>query len=75
MGRCLINDKIESFIESLDAGNIPDVWTDAAYPTMEDLDGFLEDLKQRTDFLRDWRVIKNHELPHCKYQYKFLQDK
>ena len=55
-GKSLINDKIESFIESLDAGDIPDVWADAAYPTMDDLNGFLTDLKQRTDFLRDWQV-------------------
>ena len=65
-GKSLINDKIESFIESLDAGDIPDVWADAAYPTMDDLDGFLTDLKQRTDFLRDWQVIVDI-LNKCHY--------
>ena len=55
-GKSLINDKIEAFIDSLDEGDIPDVWADAAYPTMDDLDGFLDDLKKRTDFLRDWQV-------------------
>ena len=55
-GKSLINDKIEAFINSLDDGDIPDVWADAAYPTMDDLDGFLDDLKKRTEFLRDWQV-------------------
>jgi dynein heavy chain len=53
-GKSLINDKIEAFITSLEIGDIPDVWADSAYPTMEDLDGFLSDLKKRTEFLRDW---------------------
>merc|ERR1719510_59339 len=44
-GKSLINDKIEGFITSLEIGDIPDVWADAAYPTMDDLDGFLSDLK------------------------------
>ena len=51
-----INDKIESFIASLNEGDIPEVWADAAYPTMESLDGFLEDLKQKANFMRDWQV-------------------
>ena len=55
-GKSLINDKIEGFITSLEIGDIPDVWADAAYPTMDDLDGFLSDLKKRTEFLRDWQV-------------------
>ena len=55
-GKSLINDKIEAFIDSLEAGDIPDVWMDAAYPTMDDLNGFLDDLKKRTEFLRDWQV-------------------
>ena len=56
-GKSLINDKIECFISSLEDGDIPDVWADAAYPTMDDLDGFLADLKKRTEFLRDWQVL------------------
>ena len=59
-GKSLINDKIEAFINSLDDGDIPDVWADAAYPTMDDLDGFLDDLKKRTEFLRDWQVLSLH---------------
>ena len=54
-GKSLINDKIESFIDSLESGDIPDAWADAAYPTMDDLAGFLADLKKRTEFLRDWQ--------------------
>ena len=55
-GKSLINDKIEAFIDSLESGDIPDVWMDSAYPTMDDLNGFLDDLKKRTEFLRDWQV-------------------
>jgi len=55
-GKSLINDKIEAFIDSLESGDIPDIWMDAAYPTMDDLNGFLDDLKKRTEFLRDWQV-------------------
>ena len=34
---------------------IPEVWMDVAYPTMEDLPGFIEDLRERTVFLRAWQ--------------------
>ena len=48
--------QIEEFIEAVEEGEIPQPWLDVAYPTMADLDGFLADLKERTDFLRDWQV-------------------
>ena len=38
-------------------GEIPECWLDSAYPTMEDLDGFLEDLMKRTTFLRSWQKV------------------
>ena len=78
-GKSLINDKIEAFIDSLNDGDIPDVWADSAYPTMDDLDGFLDDLKKRTEFLRDWQVLSLHflfcmpffiyYLVSCNYDY------
>ena len=48
--------QIEEFIEAVEEGEIPQPWLDVAYPTMADLEGFLADLKERTDFLRDWQV-------------------
>ena len=55
-GKSLINDDIEDFLEALESGEIPDPWQEAAYPTTEDLDGFLDDLLKRTEFLRDWKM-------------------
>ena len=46
----------ENIIEAVEEGEIPQPWLDVAYPTMADLEGFLADLKERTDFLRDWQV-------------------
>ena len=55
-GKSLVTNDIEDFIDAIVGGEIPEPWQDVAYPTMEDLDGFLADLKERTDFLRDWKV-------------------
>ena len=55
-GKSLVTNEIEDFIEAIVGGDIPEPWQDVAYPTMEDLDGFLLDLKERTDFLRDWKI-------------------
>jgi len=55
-GKSLVTNQIEEFIEAVEEGEIPQPWLDVAYPTMADLEGFLADLKERTDFLRDWQV-------------------
>ncbi len=54
-GHNLVTSEIAEMIDSIKAGDIPQCWAEAAYPTMEDLDGFLSDLQARTKFLRDWQ--------------------
>ena len=54
-GQNLVTPDIEQLLESVQENEIPECWGEAAYPTMEDLEGFLDDLSQRTDFLRSWQ--------------------
>ena len=53
-GKCLVTDEIEDFIESIKNDEIPESWQGVAYPTMEDLPGYLDDLQDRIDFLTKW---------------------
>ena len=53
-GKNLVTDEIEDFLEALRNDEIPDVWTDNAYPTMDNLEGYLKDLQERVNFLKDW---------------------
>jgi dynein heavy chain len=53
-GKSLVTEEIEDFIDSVKKDNIPSVWLDNAYPTMEDLPGYLDDLLERVDFLQKW---------------------
>ena len=66
-GNCLLSEEMEEFIEQIKEDEIPKAWEGVAYPTMDDLDGFLDDLKKRTEFLRDWQVgflpvLKNYNI-------------
>jgi dynein heavy chain len=54
-GKCLVTKKISCMLRSIEEDEIPDMWMDVAYPTIEDLQGFLKDLKKRTRFLRSWQ--------------------
>jgi len=54
-GFILATKEIDDLIDDVKEGEIPACWQEVAYPTMEDLDGFLEDLRLRTQFLRDWQ--------------------
>ena len=55
-GKSLVTEDIEEFIDSIREDEIPEVWLEAAYPTMEDLPGYLDDLLERVDFLRKWHI-------------------
>ena len=46
-GQCLVTEAISELLDSVQEDDIPEVWMDVAYPTMEDLSGFMEDLKER----------------------------
>ena len=46
-GQCLVTEAISELLDSVQEDDIPEVWMDVAYPTMEDLPGFIEDLKER----------------------------
>ena len=46
-GQCLVTEAISELLDSVQEDDIPEVWMDVAYPTMEDLPGFMEDLKER----------------------------
>ena len=46
-GQCLVTEAISELLESVQEDDIPEVWMDVAYPTMEDLPGFMDDLKER----------------------------
>lgn len=46
-GQCLVTEAISELLDSVQEDDIPEVWMDVAYPTMEDLRGFMEDLKER----------------------------
>ena len=53
-GKSLVTEEIEEFLGALKNDEIPEVWMDNAYPTLEDLEGFLQDLQERVNFLRKW---------------------
>ena len=46
-GQCLVTEAISELLDSVQEDDIPEVWMDVAYPTMEDLSGFMKDLKER----------------------------
>ncbi|XP_059098400.1 dynein axonemal heavy chain 7-like [Tigriopus californicus] len=54
-GLSLISDEVNLIIESIQAGDIPSCWESVMYPSIEDLEGFLNDLVARTTFLRSWQ--------------------
>ena len=53
-GKCLVSEEMEEFIENIREDEIPKAWEGVAYPTMDDLNGYLDDLIERVDFLRKW---------------------
>lgn len=53
-GKCLLSEEMEEFIEQIRDDEIPKAWEGVAYPTMDDLNGYLSDLLERVDFLRKW---------------------
>lgn len=55
-GSCLLSEEMEEFIEQIKEDEIPKAWEGVAYPTMDDLPGYLADLLERVDFLRKWLV-------------------
>ena len=55
-GKSLVTEDIEEFIDSIREDEIPEAWLDVAYPTMEDLPGYLNDLLERVDFLKKWHT-------------------
>ena len=46
-GQCLVTEAISELLDSVQEDDIPEVWMDVAYPTMEDLPGFMADLRER----------------------------
>ena len=55
-GKSLVTEDIEEFIDAIREDEIPEAWLDVAYPTMEDLPGYLNDLLERVDFLKKWHT-------------------
>ena len=55
-GQSLVTDEISSVLESIKADEVPECWLEAAYPTLDSLPDFVDDLVERTKFLRSWQT-------------------
>lgn len=55
-GKNLVTEDINNVLESMKEDSIPDCWMEAAYPTLDNLPDFVDDLVSRTEFLRSWQT-------------------
>ncbi len=56
-GLVILSAELEKMFTSLLNNQVPELWADAAYPSLKPLGLWVEDLKKRVDFMRDW--LKN----------------
>ncbi|CAB4061835.1 DNAH [Lepeophtheirus salmonis] len=52
----IMTKEIQELLEFIKNDEIPSIWMNMAYPILESLSGFLEDLRLRTEFLLNWQT-------------------
>nr|XP_040564670.1 dynein heavy chain 7, axonemal-like [Lepeophtheirus salmonis] len=55
-GRGIMTKEIQELLEFIKNDEIPSIWMNMAYPILESMSGFLEDLRLRTAFLLNWQT-------------------
>jgi len=74
-GRVQINNVAEEVIASCRINKIPKTWTTISYPSLKTLIGYIKDMQNKVDFLKDWvdnGTPKNFWLPGFFFTQSFF---
>ena len=74
-GLAVMSVELESMYVSFLQGSVPDLWSNVAYPSLKPLASWVEDLKNRVLFIRNWLEIgqpKIFDLPAFYFPQGFM---
>ncbi len=74
-GLAVMSVELESMYVSFLQGSVPDLWSNVAYPSLKPLASWVEDLKVRVSFIRNWLEIgqpKIFNLPAFYFPQGFM---
>ncbi|OMJ81675.1 hypothetical protein SteCoe_17784 [Stentor coeruleus] len=56
-GLVLMTDDLDKMYTSLNENRVPDIWHKVSYPSLKPLSSWLNDLRERVKFLREWLTV------------------
>jgi len=53
-GEVLLSAELESALNFMIDGKVPDIWLKKSYPSLKPLSGYIKDLRERIEFFDHW---------------------